>query len=111
MLSFRDFSEYCQNLPDATKDFPFGPDVLVFKVNGKMFALCPIKDIEQEFRINLKSDPGEADFLREQYTGIKPGYHMNKKHWITLDVYEGDLEKDFIFDLIDKSFVLVGGKL
>lgn len=81
LIEFRDF---CLSLPETTESMPFGDDVLVLKVCGKMFALC---DIEKFESINLKCDPIKAIELREDYPGIvNPGYHMNKKHWNTIEM-------------------------
>ncbi|WP_262988459.1 MmcQ/YjbR family DNA-binding protein, partial [Enterococcus faecium] len=71
--------EYCLTKKGAVKDFPFGPDILVIKVAGKMFALI----FESRHTINLKCDPVIAENLREQHENVQPGYHMNKKHWNT----------------------------
>ncbi|UTA47562.1 MmcQ/YjbR family DNA-binding protein [Simiduia sp. 21SJ11W-1] len=88
----------------ATEDTPFGPEVLVYRVCGKMFALLSWQD--DPLRLNLKCDPVEAGFLREQYSAILPGYHMNKKHWNTL-VLDGSLPADFLQAQINSSYALV----
>ena len=85
--------------------FPFDEDTLVFKVMGKMFALCSITDLP--FRINLKCDPEWSEELRDEYPEITPGWHMNKKHWNTVVVGEGGLEQSLILKLIDHSYDLV----
>ena len=101
------FYNYCLSLPGTTEDFPFGEETLVFKVMGKMFALTNIESFEG---INLKCDPVRALELRASYDEIKPGYHMNKKHWNTVST-KGMLEDDFIKELIRHSYDLVVGKL
>ena len=88
----------------AQEEFPFGPDVMVFKVVGKMFAL--ISWVETPLRINLKCDPELALHLREMYEAIIPGYHMNKKHWNTI-ILDGSIPVDEIFIMIDDSYDLV----
>ena len=90
--------------PGAEETTPFGPDVLVYKVGGKMFALT----VPDEFpaRINLKCDPECAVFLREAHDAIIPGYHMNKRHWNTL-VLDGSLPSKLVGELIDHSYQLV----
>lgn len=90
--------------PDAEETTPFGPDVLVYKVGGKMFALT----VPDEFpaRINLKCDPERAMELREEHEAIIPGYHMNKRHWNTL-VLDGSLPSRLVGELIDHSYDLV----
>ncbi len=88
----------------AVEETPFGPDVLVFKVVGKMFALLSHK--ETPLRLNLKCDPDLALTLRSRYAAIQPGYHMNKKHWNSL-IFDGTLPTEEIFGLIDHSYELV----
>jgi predicted DNA-binding protein (MmcQ/YjbR family) len=97
--------DYCLSKPNAEECCPFGPDNLVFKVNGKMFALLPLDTANA---MNLKCDPEYATELRETYCGIKPGYHMNKQHWNTVSLFE-DVEEALIFRLIDHSYELVAG--
>lgn len=84
--------------------YPFGPGTLVFKVGGKMFALLA-EDSEPE-AINLKCDPDEALALRATHKAIKPGYHMDKRHWNTLTL-DGSLPDDLVLELIDESYALV----
>jgi len=103
---------YC---PDSARDYvlskdgvseetPFGPDVLVYKVAGKMFATLAFED--EIGRMNLKCDPERSVDLRESYSAILPGYHMNKKHWNTL-LFTGELEAALVIELIDHSYSLV----
>ena len=102
-MNAEEYRDYCLAFPGVTEGFPFGGDVLVFKVMGKMFALSGIDTFEY---INLKCDPDRAIILREQYDEIKPGYHMNKKQWNS--VYTtGDLEDEFIQELITDSYNLI----
>lgn len=105
-MDIEEFREYCLQLPGCTEECPFGPDTLVFKVKGKMFALCGINDFSG---INLKCDPEKAIELREQYYQIKPGFHMNKKHWNTVSV--DGLQQQLIIELIDHSYNLVKSSL
>ena len=88
----------------VTEETPFGPDVLVYKVAGKMFATLGFED--EIGRINLKCDPERAVELREEWEAIIPGYHMNKKHWNTL-VLDGSLPAELVAELIDHSYDLV----
>jgi len=97
------FREYCLSKPGATEDTPFGPDVLVFKVMGKIFALCDIKSFDS---INLKCDPEIATKLREEWAGVTPGYHMNKKHWNTITM-DGSIPDAKIRHWINHSYELV----
>ena len=88
----------------ATEETPFGPEALVYKVMGKMFALIAWE--EDPLRITLKCDPDFALALRDQYPAVIPGYHMNKKHWNTL-VLDGSLPESLITELVDHSYDLV----
>lgn len=83
--------------------FPFDQKTLVFKVGGKMFALCDVDNFQS---INLKCDPERAIDLRERHAGIKPGWHMSKIHWNTVDVNH-DVSEILILELIDHSYELV----
>lgn len=91
----------------VTESFPFDDKILVFKVMGKMFALCDIDLFES---VNLKCDPAKAIELREQFEGVKPGYHMSKKHWNTIEM-DGSVPDDLFLEWIDDSYNLVAGKL
>ena len=92
----------------SQEDQPFGPDVTVFKVRGKMFGLISLKD--KPLRINLKCAPDEAEQLRYLYESVIPGYHMNKKHWITIFLND-ELPEEVITALADGSYGLVVDKL
>lgn len=98
------FREYCLAKPWVTESFPFGPDTLVFKVMDKMFALTALDS--ERFTVNLKCHPDQALEWRESYPEVQPGYHMNKKHWNTVD-FEGTLEDKHLFQMIDVSYDLV----
>ena len=102
------FREYCLTKKGATEELPFGPDSLVFKVMGKMFALCALERLPSQ--VNLKCDPERAIELREEYDAlIVPGYHMSKTHWNTL--FLKSLPPELIADLVDHSYGLVVAKL
>lgn len=90
--------------PGSIEDMPFGPDVLVFKVAGKMFALLPI--VGEPPRVNLKCDPMRALALRAEYVSIQPGYHQDKKHWNTV-LLDGSVPADLVVELIEHSYALV----
>lgn len=96
--------EYCLSKAGTTEEMPFGPEVLVFKVANKLFALTNIE--APEFTVNLKCDPDRAVELREAHPEIQPGWHMNKKHWNTVD-FEGSLKKSFLLELVDHSYAMV----
>lgn len=94
---------YCLAKPCVTEGFPFDSDTLVFKVAGKAFLLTGLDHFRS---INVKCDPERAIEMRERYSAIRPGYHMNKKHWNTID-FDGSLSDRFIFDEIDHSYECV----
>ena len=91
----------------VTEEFPFGEETLVYKVMGKMFALT---DLENFLSINLKVDPEIGIELREQYDAVKPGYHMNKKHWITVFM-DGSVPDRLILLWVLNSYNLVASAL
>ncbi|MFT4572232.1 MAG: putative DNA-binding protein (MmcQ/YjbR family) [Hyphomicrobiaceae bacterium] len=92
--------------PGATEATPFGPEVLVYKVAGKMFATLGVDEATDTARMNLKCDPDRAEQLRGEHEGILPGYHMNKRHWNTL-VLDGGLPRALVEELIEHSWQLV----
>lgn len=99
-----EFREYCLVKPGAEETTPFGEDHLVFKVGGKMFALAALDELPAT--ANLKCDPDLALELRDRYEQVKPGYHMNKKHWNTVEIDTGIPEAE-IHKMIDHSYELV----
>ena len=92
----------------SLKEFPFGDDVMVFKVMNKMFALIASKD--DVLRVTLKADSNDAIAYREIYSCVTAGYHMNKKYWNTI-VIDGTMEDEILIDMIDESYNLVVTKL
>lgn len=102
-MNIEEFREYCLSKAGVTEEFPFDEKTLVYKVMGKMFTAT---DIDMFNSINLKCLPEKAIELREQYAEIKPGYHMNKKHWNTIEM-KGSLQYEFITKMIDESYSLV----
>lgn len=99
--------EYCLSRADVEETLPFGPDVIVFKVKGKIFLLLPLETETLQF--NVKCDPDKAVELREQYSCVIPGYHMNKKHWNTI-IPDHTVSLRLLKEWIDDSYVLVRGK-
>jgi len=106
-MTLEDLQAYCAKKSGVSWDTPFGPDVLVFRVMGKMFALASIGVFDT---VNLKCDTERAIELRECYEGITPGYHMNKQHWNTVDV-TGSVPEKLIRELVDHSYDLVRASL
>ena len=98
------FREYCLGKAHATEGTPFGETVVVFKVAGKMFALASLDEIPTT--VNLKCDPDLALELRDRYEAVRPGYHMNKKHWNTITLESG-IPSAEIRKMIDHSYDLV----
>lgn len=99
--------EYCLQKKGTSEDTPFGPDTLVFRVMGKIFAITNI-DV-YEF-VNLKCDPERAIELRDQHAGIKPGWHMNKKHWNSV-MSDGSVGENLFKELVDHSYELIVSSL
>lgn len=96
-----DVRSFCLSLPHAVEDTPFGPEALVYKVAGKMFALLLADDVPP--RLNLKCEPDYALELRDRHAAIRPGYHMNKRHWNTLTL-DGSLPARLVRELIRHSY-------
>lgn len=103
---------YLLSKPEAWLDYPFGPDVAVFKIDKKMFATLgeELENGQRAARVNLKCDPHEAQILRDIFPAVMPGYHMNKAHWNTVllndTVPVGELQR-----MMDASFALVVASL
>ena len=99
--------EYCLSKPEVTEGLPFDDTSLVFKVNGKMFAIL---SLDNPHRINLKCDPEEAVELRTRYPFVIPGYHMNKQQWNTIKLDEM-YDYDLLLLWIDNSYRLIVEKM
>ncbi len=106
-MNIESFRNYCIHKKGVTEEFPFDEQTLVFKVMGKMFAATDIDAFES---INLKCEPEKAIEIRETYSCVKPGYHMNKKHWNTI-VIDGSISDKLIQEWIDDSYNLVVASL
>jgi predicted DNA-binding protein (MmcQ/YjbR family) len=98
----------CLALPGAVEEFPFGDEVSVFKVGGKMFALCPLDGLP--LQLSVKCEPDLAVQLRATYPAIGPGYHLNKRHWNTITL-DGSLSDQMVTDLLGDSYDLVVASL
>jgi predicted DNA-binding protein (MmcQ/YjbR family) len=98
--------DYCISKKGSTESLPFGDDTLVFKVAGKIFALV---NLDGDLSINLKCDPALAIELRERFSAVTPGYHMNKKHWNTI-LLDGSVPDKDVFSWINHSYDLIAGK-
>jgi len=106
-MDIEQLREYCLAKKGVTEGFPFDDTTLVMKVLGKMFALV---NLDGDLSINLKCDPEKAIELREQYPSVKPGYHMSKLHWNTVEI-DGSIAAEVIRQWIDDSYDLVVSKL
>jgi predicted DNA-binding protein (MmcQ/YjbR family) len=102
-MDIEELRDYCLSLPKVSECSPFGDDSLVFKIGGKMFLLATL---EGDFRINVKCDPEYAVQLREQYSNVSAGYHMNKKHWNTVEI-NSRIADSMILEWINHSYNLV----
>ena len=107
MLQFDEFRSYCLGKPFVTEGFPFDQKTLVFKVDGKMFALSDVDNFQS---VNLKADPEQSIEFRERYIGVEPGYHMSKKHWNTVQV-NSDVSRELFLQMVDASYLLVYNSL
>jgi predicted DNA-binding protein (MmcQ/YjbR family) len=103
-MNIETLREYCLSKKAVTEDFPFGETTLVFRVKSKIFLLVALDADPLQF--NAKCDPEKAIELREAYTAIKPGYHMNKKHWNTV-IIDGSISTKLIKEIIDDSYELI----
>ena len=95
---------WCRDQAGAVEEFPFGPEHSVFKVAGKMFALSALD--REPLEVSVKCEPELAAQLRHTYPAIRPGYHLNKRHWNTITL-DGSLPDDLVRDLIEDSYALV----
>jgi predicted DNA-binding protein (MmcQ/YjbR family) len=91
-------------MPGAVEEYPFGDEVAVFKVGGKMFALVSLEG-EPGF-VNLKCDPARALELRQLYAAVRPGYHSNKRHWNSVDL-DGSVGAEDVREMVEHSYDLV----
>ena len=108
-MNIESVRQYCLQLKGAEESLPFGPDNLVYKVGGKIFAISGLD--EEECSVNLKCDPERASELRELHPEhIYPGYHMNKKHWNTV-IINGSIPDNEVQRMIDNSYSLIVKKL
>ncbi|CUB02650.1 MmcQ/YjbR family DNA-binding protein [Marinomonas fungiae] len=104
MSHYDQLIHYIAAKPEASAEYPFGPDVLVYKLCGKMFAL--VTETEGLKRFNLKCEPNHALELRSIFDAVKPGYHMNKKHWNSV-LLDGSLPLGELYRMVDHSYSMV----
>ena len=106
-MNIETLREYCLSKAGSEETLPFGPDNLVYKVNGKIFLITGID--AEPLSFNVKCDPDKAIELREEFACVQPGYHMNKKHWNTI-VVDGSVSTSQLKEWIDWSYDLIVGK-
>ena len=107
-MNLSEIRKYFAQKRGSYEDFPFDETTLVIKIKGKMFALIALE--KNPLQINLKCDPYLAESLRQQYTAVSAGYHMNKRHWNSI-VLDGSIPDNVILEMIDHSYKLVFDKL
>lgn len=102
-MNIESLRDYCLSKPGVTEDLPFGEDTLVFRVGEKIFLLTGVNNPTS---FNVKCDPERAILLREEFEDVKPGFHMNKKHWNTVRT-NGRLTEKQLEEMIDHSYELI----
>lgn len=105
-MNIEEVRDYCLSLPGVTEDMPYGPDVVVFRIEGKIFMHIGL----ERGQIAVKHLPEKGIELRERHDAITPAFHMNKTHWSDVEI-EGLLPDALIKTLIDESYALVLNKL
>ena len=108
MIGAADLRDRCLSFPGSAETFPFGPETSVFKVADKMFALSQLA--QRPLCVSLKCEPALAEQLRETHPAVRPGYHLNKRHWNTVTI-DGSLPDQTIRDMLEDSYDLVVGAL
>ncbi|BDI30641.1 hypothetical protein CCAX7_26920 [Capsulimonas corticalis] len=103
-MDWKTLQEYLSSRPHAVEQYPFRPETAVHKVGGKIFAITYWE--ASPLTIALKCDPDQAIALRHEFAAIRPGYHLNKRHWNTV-ILDGTVPTDFVYDLIEHSYELV----
>lgn len=112
MIGLEQVVAYCMEKPAVIQVFPFDIKTMVFKTQGKIFLLLDVEKWNKGFEsIRLKNKVEKNTLLRRDFTSIVPAYHMNKKHWNSIYIYEGELELNFIYQLIDASYEIVKASL
>jgi predicted DNA-binding protein (MmcQ/YjbR family) len=105
-MSSAELRRICLAQPGAVEEFPFGPETSVFKVGGKMFALAALQ--RKPLKVSVKCEPELGEQLRGTYAEIEPGYHLNKRHWLTVTCGEAPID-ELVRELVAGSYDLVAG--
>ncbi len=106
-MNIEELRNFALSLHEVEESFPFGEDTLVFKTMNKIFLLVSLSSVPLQF--NVKCDPEKAIELRERYSSVLPGYHMNKKHWNTV-IIDGSITRNILQAFIKDSHELVVNK-
>ncbi|MCB0490593.1 MAG: MmcQ/YjbR family DNA-binding protein [Cyclobacteriaceae bacterium] len=101
-MNIESFRNFCMQMKGVTEEFPFDENTMVYKVMGKMFALT---DLDLFTSVNLKVQPEVGADLRERFPAVQPGYHMNKMHWITVEM-DGSVPDRLLEEWIEESYRL-----
>ncbi|MBN3494145.1 MULTISPECIES: MmcQ/YjbR family DNA-binding protein [Vibrio] len=104
----KQLSDYLDTFMSVESSYPFGPEARVYKVRDKMFAILSMREGREYVTVKVK--PADGEVLTSQFADITPGYHTNKKHWVTV-YYPGDVEDGLIQDLCERSYALIVSKL
>jgi predicted DNA-binding protein (MmcQ/YjbR family) len=107
-MTLEDVAEIALRLPETVQDEPFGPDIDVYKVAGRIFVFRVLDTVRP--RIALKCDPDLASLLRGQYAAVTPGHHLNKRHWNSVAL-DGSIPEDALWEMIQHSYERVIAKL
>ena len=108
-MNLENLRTYCLSKPGTSEDTPFDADTLVFRVGGKIFLFTNIGN-EGPLRFSIKNEPEIIVELKDNYEGIIPGYHLNKKFWVTV-IMGSDVNTPMALQLIDKSYQMIRGSL
>ena len=103
-MNASELRDCCLGHPGAAEEYPFGEVTAVFKVAGKIFALSALD--RAPLAVSVKCEPELAEQLRNTYPAVRPGYHLNKRHWNTVDV-DGSLPDQLVLDMVEDSYDLV----
>ena len=103
-MNIEEVREYCLSLPGVTEDSPYGPDMIVYRIEGKIFLHLPLEYAVP--RISIKLPPGKGAELREQYDAVSAAYHLNKVHWSDI-LIENTFKTEQIKKWIEESYLLV----
>jgi predicted DNA-binding protein (MmcQ/YjbR family) len=108
VVTAEELRQFCLSLVGAEETFPFGPENTVFKVAGKIFALSRLD--ETPLRVSLKCEPDLAERLRKVHEAVRPGYHLNKRHWNTVTI-DGSLSRETVRNMVEDSYDLIVSRL